>query len=101
MNKDLSNYRKSYDKSELLLNNVPNKPIDLFQYWFKKADSCESIDEANAMTIATIGKDGFPKSRVVLLKSFSESGFVFFTNYNSEKGKSIAENNKVCISFFW
>jgi pyridoxamine 5'-phosphate oxidase len=101
MNKDLSNYRKSYDKSELLLNNVPSKPIDLFQDWFKKADSCESIDEANAMTIATIGKDGFPKSRVVLLKSFSESGFVFFTNYNSEKGKSIAENNKVCISFFW
>lgn len=101
MNKDLSNYRKSYDKSELLLNNVPEKPLDLFEEWFTIADACESIDEANAMTISTIGLDGFPKSRVVLLKKFTEDGFVFFTNYNSEKGKSIAENNKVCISFFW
>ena len=53
------------------------------------------------MTIATIGQDGFPKSRVVLLKNLSEQGFVFYTNYESEKGKSILENANVCLSFFW
>ena len=55
----------------------------------------------NAMTISTIGADGFPKGRVVLLKKYDEYGFYFYTNYNSEKGKSIANNNKVSLSFFW
>jgi pyridoxamine 5'-phosphate oxidase len=101
MNKDLSDYRKSYDKSELLLTNVPENPFLLFQKWFEIADNSNLIEEANAMTIATIGKDGFPKSRVVLLKKYSEDGFIFYTNYDSEKGKAIENNNNVCISFFW
>jgi pyridoxamine 5'-phosphate oxidase len=101
MNKDLSDYRKSYDKEELLLTNVPTNPFDLFQIWFELADKSNLIEEANAMTIATIGKDNFPRSRVVLLKKYSEEGFVFYTNYNSEKGKAIENNNNVCISFFW
>jgi len=53
------------------------------------------------MTVSTIGLDGFPKSRVVLLKKFDEEGFIFYTNYQSEKGKSIAKNPNVCLSFFW
>jgi pyridoxamine 5'-phosphate oxidase len=53
------------------------------------------------MTVATIGLDGFPRSRVVLLKKFTEEGFIFYTNYNSEKGKAIAQNPKICLSFFW
>jgi pyridoxamine 5'-phosphate oxidase len=101
MNKDLSDYRKSYNKEELLLTNVPTNPLDLFQIWFELADKSNLIEEANAMTIATIGKDNYPKSRVVLLKNYSEIGFVFYTNYNSEKGKAIEDNNNVCISFFW
>ena len=101
MNKDLSNYRKSYEKSELLLSTVPDNPLQLFQTWFYEVDSSDSIDEANAMTIATMGLDGFPKSRVVLLKKYTHEGFIFYTNYNSEKGKAIANNNNVCISFFW
>ena len=101
MNKDLSDYRKSYNKEELLLTNVPTNPLDLFQIWFELADKSNLIEEANAMTIATIGKDNYPKSRVVLLKNYSEKGFVFYTNYNSEKGKAIDNNNNVCISFFW
>jgi len=101
MNKDLSNYRKSYEKSALLLNTVPDNPLQLFQTWFYEVDNSDSIDEANAMTIATIGLDGFPKSRVVLLKKYTHEGFIFYTNYNSEKGKAIAENNNVCLSFFW
>jgi len=59
------------------------------------------VDESNAMTVSSIGIDGFPKSRVVLLKKYTSEGFIFYTNYNSEKGKAIANNNNICISFFW
>jgi len=101
MNNDLSNYRKSYEKSELLLSTVPDNPMQLFQTWFYEIDNSGTTDEANAMTVSTIGLDGFPKSRVVLLKKYTHEGFIFYTNYNSEKGKAIANNNKVCVSFFW
>lgn len=101
MTKDLSDYRKSYEKEELLEKNCPENPIELFQKWFLNADQSNNIEEANAMTIATIGKDNFPKSRVVLLKKYTWEGFIFYTNYNSEKGKAIAENPNVCLSFFW
>jgi pyridoxamine 5'-phosphate oxidase len=53
------------------------------------------------MTVSTIGADGFPKSRVVLLKQFTDEGFIFYTNYDSEKGKAIASNPNICLSFFW
>ena len=98
--KDLSNYRKSYDKSELLENQIPEDPINLFHKWFFEAEDLNAADEVNAMTISTIGLDGYPKSRVVLLKNFNEEGFVFYTNYNSEKGKAILNNPNVCLSFF-
>jgi len=101
MSKDLSNYRKSYEKQELLESNCPKKPLDLFKQWFLTADESDSVEETNAMTISTIGVDGFPKSRVVLLKKYTEEGFIFYTNYNSEKGKAIATNNHICLSFFW
>lgn len=101
MEKDLSNYRKSYEKNELLLKNVPENPIELFQKWFHEVDQFFPEDEINAMTLSTIGLDGCPKSRVVLLKKYTYEGFIFYTNYNSEKGKSISNNPKVCISFFW
>lgn len=97
---DLSNYRKSYEKSELIENNLPEDPMNLFQKWFYEVDSTTS-DEANAMTVSTIGLDGFPKARVVLLKRFNEEGFVFYTNYQSEKGRAIAANPHICLSFFW
>jgi pyridoxamine 5'-phosphate oxidase len=99
--KDLSNYRKSYEKSELLENNIPEDPINLFNRWFHETEDFGGVDEVNAMTVATIGLDGFPKSRVVLLKKFNEEGFIFYTNYNSEKGKAIEHNPHICLSFFW
>ena len=98
--KDLSDYRKSYDKSELLENTIPDDAIQLFHNWFYEAEEQEN-GEVNAMTISSIGLDGFPKSRVVLLKKFNEEGFIFYTNYNSEKGKAILQHPNVCISFFW
>jgi len=101
MEKDLGNYRKSYEKQELLLENVPENPMELFQKWFFEVDKFFPEDETNAMTISTIGFDGFPKSRVVLLKKYTYEGFIFYTNYNSEKGKAIEANPNVCLSFFW
>ena len=99
--KDLSDYRKSYEKSELLETSIPEDPINLFNRWFHEVEDFGGNEEVNAMTVATIGLDGFPKSRVVLLKKFNEEGFIFYTNYNSEKGKAITTNPNVCLSFFW
>ncbi|MDO6492106.1 MULTISPECIES: pyridoxamine 5'-phosphate oxidase [unclassified Cellulophaga] len=101
MKKDLGNYRKSYQKSELLEGGVSDNPIELFQKWFYEVEATDGVEEPNAMTISTIGLDGFPKSRVVLLKKYTYEGFIFYTNYNSEKGKAIANNPNMCVSFFW
>ena len=101
MLKDLSNYRKSYKKKELLESNCPENPIQLFQTWFLNADSSEAVDESNAMTIASIGLDGFPKNRVVLLKKYTWEGFIFYTNYNSRKGQELQENPFAALLFFW
>ena len=98
---DLSDYRKSYEKSQLLENEIPEDPINLFHRWFYETEQFGGAEEVNAMTVATIGLDGFPKSRVVLLKKFNKEGFVFYTNYNSEKGRAILNNPNVCLSFFW
>jgi pyridoxamine 5'-phosphate oxidase len=99
--KDLSDYRKSYEKSELLESMIPEDPINLFHKWFHEVQDFGGVDEVNAMTVSTIGLDGFPKARVVLLKKYDENGFVFYTNYESEKGKAIAANPNICLSFFW
>lgn len=101
MNTDLGNYRKSYEKQELLEGNISDNPMEVFQKWFYEVDSNFNEGETNAMTISTVGLDGFPKSRVVLLKKYTHEGFIFYTNYDSEKGKAIIANPKVCLSFFW
>jgi pyridoxamine 5'-phosphate oxidase len=98
--KDLSNYRKTYKKDELLESAISDNPMELFQKWFFEAEKMES-GEANAMCLSTIGLDNFPKNRIVLLKRFTWEGFVFYTNYHSEKGKAIAINPNVSLSFFW
>lgn len=80
---------------------LPVDPITLFKKWFHELESSGSTDEPNAMAVATKGEDGFPKNRMVLLKRFSHEGFIFYTNYESEKGKSIDQDPKVCLSFYW
>lgn len=100
MHKDLSNYRISYEKSELLETAISDNPLMLFQKWFYEAEKAD-VHEPNAMTVATIGADGYPKSRVVLLKKFTHEGFIFYTNYHSDKGTAIEQNPKLCLSFFW
>ena len=99
--KDLGNLRKSYTKNELKAADIANDPMAFFGSWFNEAEHHPEIDEANAMTLATLGLDDYPKARVVLLKAINENGFVFYTNYQSEKGLSIAHHAKVGLSFFW
>jgi len=99
--KDLSNYRKDYSKEKLLEKNTPKNPFNLFKNWFEDSNTNSFTEEVNTMILSTIGADGYPRGRVVLLKYFSEKGFIFFTNYKSEKSKSIDRNNKVCLTFFW
>ena len=101
MNEDLQSYRKSYDRDILSKSSVDKNPMQQFRTWFYEVQDNGGVDEVNAMTISTIGVDGFPKGRVVLLKKYDEHGFYFYTNYNSEKGLAIANNNMVSLAFFW
>jgi len=100
MENDLGDYRRVYKKKELSKKEISDNPLELFQNWFFEVESFGGI-ETNAMTISTISKDGFPKNRVVLLKKYTWEGFIFYTNYNSNKGKEIETNPNVCLSFFW
>jgi pyridoxamine 5'-phosphate oxidase len=101
MHSELGNFRKSYEKSALSEEIISDNPMELFQKWYYEVEKSETVDETNAMNISTIGLDGFPKSRMVLLKKYTFEGFIFYTNYDSEKGKAIANNPRVCLSFFW
>ena len=98
---ELFNYRKSYTKDKLSINDIGGNPIDFFVKWFKEAENSDQIIEPNAMTISTVDENSFPSSRVVLLKQIKERSLIFFTNYNSNKGKSIDKNENICASFYW
>ena len=101
MSKDLSNYRKSYLLGELTESALPEDPLELFSDWFTNVEKTGKEIEPNAMSLAAINSENLPISRIVLLKKFDVEGFVFYTNYNSRKGKSISVNPAVCLSFFW
>ena len=92
--------RVSYEKGHLLEKDVLQNPFDQFKQWFDYALESEVL-EANAMTLATCGSNGQPSARTVLLKEIIEEGYVFYTNYNSDKGVQIDKNNKVALLFFW
>ncbi|MBN8665959.1 MAG: pyridoxamine 5'-phosphate oxidase [Chitinophagales bacterium] len=100
MSKNLADLRRDYSFESLTEQEARKDPISQFSIWWQEAIDAK-IDEANAMTLATAAGDGVPSARVVLLKEYSEEGFVFFTNYNSYKGQQIAENPKACLLFFW
>jgi len=101
MKEDLHDQRKTYAKKTLIREDLDENPIQQFQKWFYDTKNDDSIDEANAMTVSSVGEDGFPKTRVVLLKYYDEYGFVFYTNYESEKGRALSANPKTCLNFFW
>lgn len=95
----LASIRKEYSLQSLEINQVAKDPFLQFSQWLKEAVDAEVL-EVNAMCLSTVSKDGFPNSRVVLLKELDE-GFVFFTNYESSKGKELESNPKASLTFFW
>ena len=98
---DLSDFRKQYTKGQLLESEVPSNPFELFGHWFEEVESHGKEQETNAMTLSTHLSEGGISSRVVLLKEVRDDGFIFYTNYNSTKGQSIAHDKRVCLLFFW
>ncbi len=97
---DLQSVRNDYTKSTFREEDLTKDPIIIIQNWVKEALQ-QNIIEATAMSLSTVGEDGFPKSRIVLAKSIREEGISFFTNYDSQKGKDIKSNKKVSLLFFW
>jgi pyridoxamine-phosphate oxidase len=98
--RDLTHMRESYVSEGLERSDVSESPFLQFDNWFKEYLSLNEQD-ANAMTLSTCDGGGRPSSRTVLLKSFDNNGFVFFTNYGSKKGKALAENPFASLLFFW
>lgn len=97
---NLADNRREYTRSGLNRKDLAEDPIKQFELWFKQALDSDYPD-ANAMILATVSADGKPSSRTVLLKGLDETGFTFFTNYNSAKGRDIATNNQVALLFPW
>jgi pyridoxamine 5'-phosphate oxidase len=100
MNDEIAGIRKDYSLKTLNENEVAENPVQQFSFWWNEAMKSE-IPEVNAMTLATASKDGIPHARIVLLKSFDAAGFVFFTNYESNKGNELDNNAKAALVFFW
>lgn len=97
---DLAQMRKSYEQAELDESHVRPLPIDQFHHWFDEAVHAKVL-EPNAMTLATVGANGRPSTRVLLLKGADARGLVWFTNYNSRKGQDLAANPVAAMQFFW
>lgn len=98
--KSLADIRKDYILQSLLEEDVASDPIEQFNKWWDESIKSEII-EANAMTLATANAAGIPSARTVLLKAFSTEGFIFFTNYESQKGEDLAANPNAALLFFW
>ena len=98
---NLHDRRKIYQKAELLENQIKENPIEQFRNWFLEAEENPGISEANAMSVSTLEDDGCPRTRMVLLKSFTWEGFIFYTNYHSRKGIALQKSEKACLHFFW
>lgn len=96
----IADIRKEYMRESLSEGDVELDPILQFGRWWKEALASD-IEEVNAMTLATCNAAGVPSARIVLLKDYDPSGFVFYTNYQSRKGKEIAENPFASLLFFW
>lgn len=98
---NLHDKRKIYEKDALLEHQIKENPIEQFRDWYLEAEEHPNIAEANAMAISTLEQDGCPRTRMVLLKAYNEEGFIFYTNYDSRKGKAIEATHFACLHFFW
>ena len=100
MSKNIADIRKSYSKKKLTEKKIEKEPLKQFSKWWKQAVA-SGIDEVNAMTLATVTPKNTPSARIVLLKGYDEKGFVFFSNYLSDKGKELSNNPTAALVFFW
>ncbi|ARV62561.1 pyridoxamine 5'-phosphate oxidase [Nostocales cyanobacterium HT-58-2] len=100
MDKTIADLRKDYTLQGLSEKDVNSNPFIQFRQWFDQALAAQ-LPEPNAMTLATATPDGQPSARMVLLKGFDQRGFVFYTNYNSQKGQELAENPQASLVFWW
>ena len=98
---NLYDKRKVYEKFQLLEDQIKENPMEQFRDWFLEAEENPAISEANAMSVSTLENDNCPRTRMVLLKAYTWKGFIFYTNYESKKGKALENNNKACLHFFW
>jgi len=97
---NIRDIRQEYTLGGMDDSHLNEDPFTLFDSWFKEAVN-SGINEPSAMALSTVGTDGYPQSRIVLLKGYSEEGFSFFTNYESQKGQALAVNPKASLLFFW
>lgn len=96
----IADLRREYSTRALTEEQAERDPIRQFASWFDEAVKAQLLD-VNAMTLATVSPSGDPAARIVLLKGFDETGFVFFTNYESAKGQDLAAHPRACLLFFW
>ena len=92
--------RKDYDHSRLDENDVDPNPLKQFEKWFREAQDAK-VEEPNAMTLSTVDSKNKPHSRIVLVKGITDEGILFYTNYGSNKGNDLENNNNVSVVFFW
>ncbi|MDB4160889.1 pyridoxamine 5'-phosphate oxidase [Bacteroidia bacterium] len=97
----MKDLRKNYTAGELVEYNLPSSPFELFTQWFEDASNSDGIVEPNAMVLSTVNSDLEPDSRIVLLKDIRKEAFVFYTNYDSNKGQQIAHNGNCTLLFPW
>ena len=100
MQKDIASIRRDYQMASLDEAASAAHPMDQFTHWWEDATT-SNIDEVNAFVLSTVDANRAPASRVVLLKGYTPEGFIFFTNYDSDKGKEVAANPNVAMNFFW
>ena len=96
----LDQMRREYERAGLDIADVDADPIQQFAQWFEEAQAAGYL-ESNAMMLATATPDGEPSARIVLLKGFDERGFVFYSNYESPKGRDLARNPRAALTFYW
>jgi pyridoxamine 5'-phosphate oxidase len=97
---DIKDLRKSYERDELDESHASHDPLGQFRHWFQQALDA-GVPEPNAMTVATVGPDGRPSTRVVLIKDFDERGLVWYSNFRSRKGRELEGNPHAALQFHW
>ena len=100
VNRDFIHHRQEYGKHTLVVEDMMDHPVSQFKKWYKQAEA-SGVKEPNTMTLASVDSHGQPTIRVVLLKEITDEGLVFYTNFNSRKGKELAQHPKAGVNFYW